>query len=153
MLPCGKAAFFPLPLGFVVNPNSRRFLTTWLLHCSLTSTLSIDSSYIVWHYFMGLSKHLRVCIDCSPASARFGFPFEYETSELSLCRRTPRREQHVTLPTASKNESEPNCVWMPECHASIIPKQNAAKHNWNWQLQGISERKTHLKGIPWHFDS
>lgn len=105
--------------------------------------------YFLWVF---LSTCL-VYIGCGPASARFGFSFEYETSELGLFRRTPCREQHATLPTASKNESLPNCVWMPEYHASVIPTQNAAKHNWNWQLRGISERKTHLNGIPWHFYS
>lgn len=123
----------------------------WIHFFPVNILLYILCGIILWVH--QITCFIIVWIDCGSASACFGFPFEYETSDLCLCRRTPCREQHVTLPTPSKNESVPNCVWMPEWHASIIPKRNASKHNRNWQLQGISERKTHLKGIPWHFDS
>jgi len=66
------------------------------------------------------------------ASAQFAltfcfFPFHFETSEVCSCRRTPCREQHVSLPRLSKNESLPNCVLVPEWHCTIIPLQHARK--------------------------
>lgn len=151
MLPGGKATFPPADSGLLFNPNSLQRYTRQCDSYSEASLLCIQS--ILFYFFSAALVLWFVMAPAQPVltavqhPAPFGFPFDYKTSEVCLCRRTPCREQHVSLPTPSKNESVPNCVSVPEWHVSIIPKQNAAKLNRNWQLQGTrGEKKLISKG-------
>lgn len=80
------------------------------------------------------------CIDYGPVHRPFT---HFAVKQVrSVCEGAPCREQHATRQRLSKNESLPNCVLVPVWRATVGPRQNAAKPNGNWKLQG---KKTHQK--------